>query len=207
MRMIASKRGRKQPDSSLEGQLLIAMPTMSDRRFARSVILMCAHSAEGAMGLIINQRNNHITFPSLLKQLEIIEADDDETVAPSVLSMSVHVGGPVKTGSGFVLHSADYKAAGSTISIDGAGGVSLTATIDILRAMADGHGPDRALVALGYAGWSAGQLESEIAANGWLHCPADADLVFDPELELKYDRALSKLGVELSHLVAACGHA
>jgi putative transcriptional regulator len=119
--------------------------------------------------------------------------------------MDVHVGGPVETGRGFVLHSADYYVADSTLPIDD--GVSLTATIDILKAIAGGKGPDRAILALGYAGWRAGQLESEIAANGWLHCPADADLLFDRDLEQKYERALSKIGVDPSHLVSDAGHA
>jgi putative transcriptional regulator len=189
----------------LEGQLLIAMPTMTDKRFQRSVIFMCAHSAEGAMGLIINQRADHITFPSLLKQLKIIEAAGEDAVPPEMLSMAVHVGGPVQTERGFVLHTPDYSADNATMRIDGS--VCLTATVDILRAMANGEGPDRAILALGYAGWSAGQLESEIQANGWLHCAADPDLVFDRALENKYDRALSKLGIDLSHLVSDCGHA
>lgn len=198
-------RNRKQSGGFLEGQLLIAMPTMTDKRFARSVVFMCAHSTEGAMGLIINQRAGNVTFASLLKKLGVIVDDTDDAMPPDMLSMGVHVGGPVDTKRGFVLHTGDYRASGSTMRIDG--GLSLTATVDILKAMASGQGPDRAMLALGYAGWSAGQLESEIQANGWLHCTADPDLVFDSELELKYDRALSKLGVDLSHLVAACGHA
>jgi putative transcriptional regulator len=204
MRM-ARKRKRR-GDGYLEGQLLIAMPIMTDKRFARSVIYMCAHSAEGATGLIINQRASHISFRELLKQLGIgpgkgegIELDLD------LADMAVHVGGPVETGRGFVLHSSDYHAADSTLSIDD--DVSLTATIDILRAIAGGKGPDKAILALGYAGWRAGQLESEIQANGWLHCPADPELLFDRDLELKYTRAMSKIGVDPSHLVSDAGHA
>src|SRR5262249_40680068 len=156
---------RKAQDGYLDGQLLIAMPIMTDKRFARSVIYMCAHSAEGAMGLIINQRAPHISFPELLGQLSIsTESDSDES---DLIDMQVHVGGPVETGRGFVLHSADYFVDDSTLPIDD--GVCLTATIDILKAIAGGKGPDRAILALGYAGWRAGQLESEIAANGWLH--------------------------------------
>jgi putative transcriptional regulator len=204
MRM-ARKRKRR-GDGYLEGQLLIAMPIMTDKRFARSVIYMCAHSPEGAMGLIINQRASHISFRELLKQLGIgpgkgegIELDLD------LADMAVHVGGPVETGRGFVLHSSDYHAADSTLSIDD--DVSLTATIDILRAIAGGKGPDKAILALGYAGWRAGQLESEIQANGWLHCPADPELLFDRDLELKYTRAMSKIGIDPSHLVSDAGHA
>jgi putative transcriptional regulator len=200
MRM--SKKRRRRDDGYLEGQLLIAMPIMTDKRFARSVIYMCAHSAEGAMGLIVNQRAAHISFRELLKQLGIGAGNGDDI---EVDGLDVHVGGPVETGRGFVLHSADYHAPDSTLPIDE--GVSLTATIDILKAIASGRGPDKAILALGYAGWRAGQLESEIAANGWLHCAADLDLLFDRNLEQKYERALSKIGIDPSHLVSDAGHA
>jgi putative transcriptional regulator len=202
--MRISKKRKARNYAYLDGQLLVAMPIMTDRRFARSVIYMCAHSAEGAMGLIINQRASHISFSELMKQLSIMPETADE-VEIELEDMDVHVGGPVETGRGFVLHSADYYVADSTLPIDE--GVSLTATIDILKAIAGGKGPDRAILALGYAGWRAGQLESEIAANGWLHCPADADLLFDRDLEQKYERALSKIGVDPSHLVSDAGHA
>jgi putative transcriptional regulator len=199
-----TSRKRKGRDGYLEGQLLIAMPVMTDKRFARSVIYMCAHSAEGAMGLIVNQRASHISFGELLKQLGIGSGNGDD-IEVDMDGMDVHVGGPVETGRGFVLHSADYHAADSTLAIDD--GVSLTATIDILKAIAGGKGPDKAILALGYAGWRAGQLESEIAANGWLHCAADLDLLFDRNLEHKYERALSKIGIDPSHLVSDAGHA
>ena len=202
MRSSRKRKGRNY--AYLDGQLLVAMPIMTDRRFARSVIYLCAHSAEGAMGLIINQRASHISFSELMKQLSIMPETADE-VEIELEDMDVHVGGPVETQRGFVLHSADYYVADSTLPIDE--GVSLTATIDILKAIAGGKGPDRAILALGYAGWRAGQLESEIAANGWLHCPADADLLFDRDLEQKYERALSKIGVDPSHLVSDAGHA
>jgi putative transcriptional regulator len=204
--MRATSKRRKAPGTNyLDGQLLIAMPAMSDKRFARSVIYMCAHSAEGAMGLIINQRAANITFTELLKQLGIVDTSAEETVPPEMLSMAVHVGGPVETGRGFVLHTSDYYVSSSTLRIDKE--VCLTATIDILKAMANGRGPDQAILALGYAGWAPGQLESEIQANGWLICPSDADIVFDRHLELKYDRALSKIGIDPSHLVNDVGHA
>jgi putative transcriptional regulator len=195
---------RASPEGYLDGQLLVAMPVMSDQRFARSVIYMCAHSEDGAMGLIINQRASHISFPDLLERLGIL-SPEDETGSLSVGNMSIHVGGPVETGRGFVLHSSDYYADDSTLPIED--GVCLTATIDILKAIAAGNGPNRALLALGYAGWSPGQLESEIQANGWLNCPADPDLIFDPNLEAKYARALAKIGIDPSHLVADAGHA
>src|SRR6476660_4421486 len=164
----------------LEGHLLIAMPAMSDRRFHRSVIYMCAHSPEGAMGLIINQRANHISAPDLLERLGISTRNHEDDITSDVLSLSIQVGGPVETGRGFVLHSSDYFSEDSTLAIEQ--GVCLTATIDILKAIAQGHGPSRAMLALGYAGWSPGQLEVEIQSNGWLHCPADPDLVFDEDL-------------------------
>jgi putative transcriptional regulator len=204
--MRTARKRKRRGDGYLEGQLLIAMPIMTDKRFARSVIYMCAHSAEGAMGLIINQRASHISFRELLKQLGIGPGKGEGIeVDLGLADMAVHVGGPVETGRGFVLHSSDYHAADSTLSIDD--DVSLTATIDILKAIAGGTGPDKAILALGYAGWRAGQLESEIQANGWLHCPADPELLFDRDLELKYTRAMSKIGIDPSHLVSDAGHA
>jgi putative transcriptional regulator len=196
---------KKLNESSLKGQLLIAMPLMSDRRFSRSVIYLCAHSDDGAMGLIINHAADHINFPDLLERLDIIPEGADDGISTDILDRQIHVGGPVETGRGFVLHTSDYFANDSTLQIDR--DVSLTASIDILKAMASGDGPDRAMLALGYAGWSAGQLESEIQSNGWLHCKPDIDLVFDDDLESKYARALSKIGIDPSHLVADAGHA
>lgn len=187
----------------LDGQLLIAMPLMNDRRFAKAVIYLCAHSEDGAMGLIINHRADHINFPDLLDRLGIVTGEDG--ISGDLFERQVHMGGPVETGRGFVLHSADYFATNSTLAIDE--GVSLTATIDILKAMATGKGPDRSILALGYAGWAAGQLENEIQANGWLHCPADTDLLFDEDLDNKYVRALAKIGIDPSHLVNDAGHA
>jgi putative transcriptional regulator len=202
--METPRKWKPRGEGYLEGQLLVAMPVMTDRRFARSVIYMCAHSAEGAMGLIVNQRAPHIGFRELLKQLKIAP-DACEEIVVGRAEMDVHVGGPVETGRGFVLHSSDYYAADSTLAIDE--GVSLTATIDILKAIAAGKGPDKAILALGYAGWRAGQLETEIAANGWLHCAADLDLLFDRNLDQKYERAMSKIGIDPSHLVSEAGHA
>lgn len=202
---IPGKRRRKRGEGYLDGQLLVAMPLMTDRRFARSVIYLCAHSDEGAMGLIINQRASHISFPDLLERLGIPASTGEEGISNELLGMSVHVGGPVETGRGFVLHTADYFSDDSTLKIDDT--VCLTATIDILKAIAGGKGPHRSILALGYAGWSPGQLESEIHANGWLNCEADADLVFDPDLESKYQRALAKIGIDPSFLVSDAGHA
>ena len=205
-------KGNKMRDKSrspksgyLDGQLLIAMPSMTDKRFARSVIFMCTHSAEGAMGLIVNQRAKHISFPQLLQQLGIVSKSAADTVAPGILLQDVHVGGPVDTKRGFVLHSADYNAPSNTLAIDPR--ISLTATIDILKAMAHGNGPDKAMLALGYAGWAPGQLEAEIQHNGWLNCPADPDIIFSRDIDFKYDQALARIGIDISHLVSEAGHA
>lgn len=188
----------------LDGQLLIAMPVMTDKRFARSVVYMCAHTSDGAMGLIINQRASHIDFPALMDRLGLMP-DRERVSTVEFATRAVHVGGPLETGRGFVLHSSDYRTSDSTLQIDAS--VCLTATVDILKAIADGSGPNHSILALGYASWSAGQLESELAANGWLHCPADPDLVFSADLDGKYSRAMAKLGVDLSHLVSDAGHA
>lgn len=204
MKTIKPKRPRGST-GYLDGQLLIAMPLMNDRRFARAVIYLCAHSEDGAMGLIINHRADHINFPDLLDRLGIVTDSGDDGFSDAILDRQVHMGGPVETGRGFVLHSSDYFASNSTLAIDD--GVSLTATIDILKAMATGQGPDRSILALGYAGWAAGQLETEIQANGWLHCPADIDLLFDEDIDNKYARALAKIGIDPSHLVSDAGHA
>ncbi len=192
-------------DGFLDGKLLIAMPSMTDPRFHKAVIYLCAHSEDGAMGIVVNQRAEHITFRTLLEQLDIEPAENDGSIRLPLKDMAVHTGGPVETGRGFVLHTTDYSSTDSTLSIDD--GISLTATIDILRAIANGTGPNRSLLALGYAGWAPGQLEREIHGNGWLICPADNDLVFDAQVESKYDRAMAKLGVHPSFLVSDAGHA
>jgi len=189
----------------LNGQLLVAMPGADDSNFAGSVVYVCAHSSEGAMGIVINRPAEHLSFVDLLQQLELIPEEKAINVPTKLDYMSVFVGGPVETGRGFVLHSADYFSADSTLAIDGT--VCLTATIDILRAIAQGAGPHQSLLALGYAGWAPGQLESEIQANGWLTCPGDAELVFDPRVDEKYTRALGKLGVDPSFLVNQAGNA
>ena len=199
------RRADPPPPTSLEGQFLIAMPSLRDGPFSRSVIYLCAHRDDGAMGLIVNQRADEIDFGQLLVQLDIVSEGEAIRLPPRAERVKVMRGGPVETGRGFVLHSADYDANDSTVRI--ADNVCLTATIDILRAIARGAGPARAMLALGYAGWSSGQLESEILANGWLTCPADADLIFDADLDGKYDRALAKLGVHAGMLSSDAGHA
>ncbi|MGA3064916.1 MAG: YqgE/AlgH family protein [Methylocystis sp.] len=189
----------------LDGQLLVAMPGMADERFARSVIYLCAHSADGAMGIILNRPASVRNFPELLEQLRVIDSDERIKLPSAAKDIQVLFGGPVQTDRGFVLHSADFHIRNSTLTIDE--GVSLTATIDILRAIAVGEGPDRALLALGYAGWGAGQLENEIQLNGWLHCPADPAIVFDRDLDTKYSRALRSIGIDLASLSMTAGHA
>jgi len=187
----------------LDGQMLIAMPTMGDPRFERTLIYLCAHSADGAMGIVVNKPASHITFSSLLEQLNIERPRSENGGGP--IELPIHIGGPVETGRGFVLHSSEYFVESCTLPIDK--GISLTATIDVLKAIAAGEGPAKALLALGYAGWAPGQLETEIQANGWLHCEADARLIFGAEIGGKYGMALAKIGVDPSMLVGSAGHA
>jgi putative transcriptional regulator len=189
----------------LDGQLLIAMPVMDDERFARSVIYLCAHSSEGAMGIIVNRPAGSIDFPQLLVQLDIINKAEQIKLPGSAEDMKVMKGGPVDTGRGFVLHSSDFFIKDATLPIDD--GICLTATLDILKAIAAGAGPKHAILALGYAGWAPGQLENEIQHNGWLHCPADPDLIFGRDTEDKYQRALDKIGIDLAMLSNEAGHA
>lgn len=191
--------------ASLEGQMLIAMPSIGDQRFSRSLIYLCAHSDEGAMGIVVNRRSRSLKFIELLVQLEVIGEEDTIRLPPGAGGVPVMRGGPVETGRGFVLHSPDYHSSSATLAIDP--DISLTATVDILRAMAHGEGPRRAILALGYAGWAGGQLEQEIQQNGWLTCPADESLIFDEDHASKYDRALRKLGVDPASLVSDAGHA
>ena len=181
----------------LTGQLLVAMPQMRDPRFARSVIYMCAHSADGAMGLVVNRRVGSITFDDLLKQLNIGPNKRNDEIR-------IHFGGPVEQGRGFVLHSSDYLQSGS-LRVDDH--VALTATLDILKEMAAGGGPRKSLLALGYAGWGPGQLDAEIQANGWLSVSSDEALVFDADLDRKWERAIGKIGIDFSMLSGEAGHA
>ncbi len=179
------------------GKFLIAMPGMQDEGFAQSVVYMCAHGPEGAMGLVINKPIDSITFPDLLSQLDI-------NVPPAGQGIEVLFGGPVETGRGFVLHSPDYMHDATMVVGDD---VALTATVDILKAIAEGAGPEQSLLALGYAGWGAGQLDDEIMANGWLSVDADSDLLFDTTLSSKWDRAMAKLGIDPLMLSDEAGHA
>ena len=197
---MASSRDPKvdQGESFLEGKLLIALPGMTDERFAQTVIYMCAHSAKGAMGIVINKPIPGLSFAEVLKQLQI------ET-KPVIGEFPILYGGPVETGRGFVLHSGDYEGSDSTLPVSE--DISLTATLDILRALAEGRGPKQALFALGYAGWAPGQVETEFQRNGWLHCNADPSLVFGVDPEAKWRTALQRLGIGPSGLVADAGTA
>ena len=183
--------------SSLSGQLLVAMPQMSDPRFARTVVYLCAHSADGAMGLVVNRLIDSLDFGSLLAQLGV-------EVEGAPADMPVHFGGPVESSRGFVLHTSDYHQ-DSTLVIDDE--IALTATVDVLRAIARGTGPRRRVLALGYAGWAPGQLDAEIQANGWLLVPADLDLVFGGDNDSKWQQAIAKIGIDLSLLSSEVGHA
>jgi putative transcriptional regulator len=181
----------------LTGQLLLAMPSMLDDRFVKSVIYMCAHNEEGAMGLVVNRELESITFPDLLNQLGIEPLNPEPQI-------KIHFGGPVETERGFVLHTADYTQ-DATVAVNEA--VALTTTMDIMQAIADGEGPNQCLFALGYAGWGAGQLDAEIKENGWLHVPPDDDLVFGSETASKWERGMSKLGIDPLMLSDDAGHA
>ena len=183
---------------SLTGQLLVAMPQMTDPRFARSVVYICAHSEdEGAMGLVVNKRLASLTMDELFTHLNLAPSDADR-------ARPVHFGGPVEPGRGFVLHTPDYREDATLVVADE---FAVTATLDILRAIGKGAGPRRNLLALGYAGWAPGQLDAEIQANGWLCVAADSGLVFDDDFDAKWQRALAKLGVDLSMLSTDAGHA
>jgi putative transcriptional regulator len=205
MKLARKKADKLSARGYLDGQMLIAMPTMGDERFTRSVIYVCAHSSEGAMGIVVNQPAQNIRFPDLLVQLEVIPAKERIELPVRADAVKVLKGGPVETGRGFVLHSADFFIENSTLPIDE--GICLTATLDILKAIARGSGPASAVLALGYAGWAPGQLEQEIQQNGWLHCPADPDLIFGGDIEGKYERALRKIGIDLGMLSSQAGHA
>lgn len=189
----------------LDGQMLIAMPAMNDERFARSVIYVCAHSSDGAMGIVVNHPVANINFTDLLVKLDVIPASDRIQLPPRAGAVKVLKGGPVETERGFVLHSSDFFMDNSTLPIDD--GVFLTWTLDILKAIARGDGPASAILALGYAGWGAGQLENEIQQNGWLHCAADSELIFGGDTDQKYEKALRKIGVDPGMLSSDAGHA
>ncbi|HTQ15629.1 MAG TPA: YqgE/AlgH family protein [Rhizomicrobium sp.] len=189
---------RIEGDNFLEGKLLIALPGMTDPRFEKTVIFMCAHSNEGAMGLIVNKPVEGLGFQQLMTRLGL-------RITANTPDFPILYGGPVETGRGFVLHSGDYESPESTMPVSE--DVSLTGTLDILRAMAESRGPEKAIFALGYAGWGPGQIENEIRLNGWVHCDADAAILFDSGLEDKWSAALRKLGIDVSSLSIHAGRA
>lgn len=189
--------GTGKSDEYLTGQMLIAMPGMQDPRFVKTVIYLCAHNAEGAMGLVVNRLIESLTFPDLLAQLGIESVGIGDQI-------KIHFGGPVESSRGFVLHTADYLR-DATLQVDES--VALTATIDILKAIATGGGPRQSLLALGYAGWGPGQLDNEIKANGWLHVPADDRLLFGADMDAKWEQAMGKIGIDPRMLSEEAGHA
>lgn len=182
---------------SLVGKLLLAMPGMGDPRFERAVIFICAHNDDGAMGLVINQPVEDLDYAELLEQLKI-EIDGE------VSEVTIHEGGPVETGRGFVLHSADFVQDSTSIISET---LALTATVDILKAMAEDRGPIHSLLALGYSGWGKGQLENEMIQNAWLTTHADDEIIFNTLLEDKWPRAMKMIGVDVSMLSSDAGHA
>ena len=182
----------------LTGQLLVAMPGMGDPRFDHSVIYICTHDADGAMGLIVNKPAPSLKLNDVLARLNTVDIDDTS-------GLGVHFGGPVQTERGFVLHSAEYRSVMQTVDLEGV--FSMTATLDILEDIARGKGPQKAMLMLGYAGWGQGQLEGEIAQNGWLTCAASTEIVFDTPDAEKWGAALSSLGIDPLVLSAAAGRA
>ena len=183
----------------LDGRLLIAMPTMTDPHFEKAVILLCHHTPETAMGLVLNRTMPGVAFADILKQLKV------RRPASAAPELTVHYGGPVQTSRGFVLHSDDYRADDATMRV--APGIALTAAMDVVKALGRPGGPARAFFALGYAGWGAGQLESELQDNAWLVGEADEAIVFGAEPELKWAQALARIGVDPAMLSGASGHA
>ena len=196
---MAQKRKSETPPEAgfLTGQLLIAMPAMEDERFAHSVIYLCAHTPEGAMGLVLNRPLENPKFDELLRQLDVAPQ-------PPARRIRLCAGGPMDNARGFVLHTTDWTGEGS-LRVDE--GVALTASLDVLKAIAEGKGPREGLLALGYAGWGPGQLDAEIQQNAWLSVPADETLVFDGDDDTKWRRALAKLKIDPLLLSGAAGHA
>lgn len=189
--------------TTLEGQFLVAMPGMEDERFAESVILVVGHGTEGAMGLVVNQELANLHFSDILDELDLGDPDAVIRLPDSIRNRAVMRGGPVEKGRGFVLHSNDYQS-GNTYRIGEE--IGLTATLDILKAMAFGPAPRRTFFALGCCGWSSGQLEQEIADNGWLTAPFSPELLFETPVEQRYDRALAILNITRASLSTEAGH-
>ncbi|TCS62655.1 YqgE/AlgH family protein [Varunaivibrio sulfuroxidans] len=195
--MAQTQENAEKQSPYLAGKLLIAMPGMDDRRFEKTVIYLCVHNADGAMGLVLNRTLDEVSFDGLLEQMKIEVAHPSENIA-------VHFGGPVESERGFVLHSPDYMR-DSTMVVDSA--VAMTATLDVLRAIAEGHGPKNKVFAVGYTGWGPGQLDRELLDNGWMAVDADTTLVFGDDQDTKWERAFAKIGVDVRMLSEYAGHA
>ncbi len=190
----------------LDGQFLVAMPDMSDPRFARAVVYMCAHTEEGAMGVVVNHPVEGMTLAELLYKLGLLPAGSGDAQVPLELaSQPVFTGGPVEPGRGFVLHTGDYFLPEGTLPVTES--IGLTASLDILHDLVRGNGPSRMLLALGYAGWAPGQLEAELASNAWLTCAADEEILFQAPPEERYVLALRRLGIDPGSLSSSAGHA
>lgn len=181
----------------LVGKCLVAMPALEDSNFHRTVVYVCAHTAEGAMGLVVNRTIEQLSFDDILEQMGI---------TPSIATdqIRVHFGGPVEAARGFVLHTADYSDEG-TLPVDS--NISLTATAEVLKDIASGQGPRQSLMVLGYAGWGSGQLDTELKENAWLICQPDEDILFGRDVEQKWTLAMARMGIDMSRLVDTPGHA
>jgi putative transcriptional regulator len=196
--LVAHLTPMQMTDSLLAGKLLIAMPDMSDPRFAKTVVYMCAHSDEGGMGLIVNKPQKQVKFAKLLDQMSI-------PASPHMREIQVHFGGPVENQRGFVLHSNDYVSDTGTLHVDDS--TCMTATVEVLEDIAKGEGPATSMLALGYAGWGPGQLEYEIGQNGWLTCPPSDEIIFGADNGSKWTAALHLMGIDPLLLSATAGHA
>ena len=198
-----SRQQKRGTTGYLEGQVLIAMPNMPDSKMEQAIIFLCAHSERGAMGLVLNKLVGNMSFADLLRQLRIIPT------ARRIEGLPVQFGGPVETGRGFVLHSTDYSAGESTVRVGEALGLQLglTATVEVLKAIADGKGPSASMLALGYAGWGAKELEGQIQRNAWLTCPPDDFLLFGRDYQNKWEHSIRKLGIAPSQLSRDAGRA
>ena len=191
---------------SLRGQFLVAMPDMQDERFAHTVVFVCSHSEdEGAMGLVVNKLMPDLHFADLMAQFDIKVNDEDEEESRKIYEQPIVVGGPVETGRGFVLHTADFETRDNSVNV--ADDLCLSTTMDVLKSIADGDGPEHALLALGYCGWEPGQLEGEISDNGWLTIPATSELIFNTPMDKRYDKALKSVGIDIAFLSSVAGHA
>ena len=200
---LKSRQPKRPATGYLEGQVLIAMPNMPDPKMEQATIFLCAHSERGAMGLVLNKLVGNMSFAELLRQLRIMPP------ARRIEGIPVQFGGPVETGRGFVLHSGEYTAGPSTMKVGQLAGLNLglTATVDVVKEIAEGRGPKASMLALGYAGWGAGELENEIRRNAWLTCPPDDYLLFGHHYQNKWEHGIRKLGITPSQLSRDTGRA